>query len=570
MLHEDTMLLLSQLVKKTYRTTGRASAIIPFKKAPLLLLILDGWGYREDNQYNAIAQARTPIWDGLWKNNPHTLLDASGTAVGLPGKQVGNSEVGHMHIGSGRRVPQDLTRLEESIASGEFQKNPVLMNTIYKLKQTGKTLHVIGLLSPGGVHSHENHLFGFLDICKKNDFNNIALHLFLDGRDTPPKSAHQSIKQLEQHLIAMPGSVIASITGRYYALDRDNNWDRIERVYQLFTEGRSEAQFETSAAAIDAYYQNNITDEHIPPTQISQVKLIEDGDSVFFFNYRSDRARQLTESFVSKKFDGFNRKKQPILADFISMTEYAAHLKTTPVFPPVKLQNTLGECVSNAGMRQLRIAETEKYAHVTFFLNGGLEQPFLNEERILIPSPKVSSYDLQPEMSAEKVTEKLVFEIIKQKHELIICNLANADMVGHTGSLDATIRAIEYIDSCLKKIIDALIISNGSALITADHGNAEKMFDDESNQPHTAHTSEPVPCLYVGAAAEKKFIASDKKSSLVDIAPTLLQLLGLPQPSEMSGRPLLNTSHHFFEKNKINQIDTEYDSRWKPEECRIK
>ncbi|MDF1646155.1 MAG: 2,3-bisphosphoglycerate-independent phosphoglycerate mutase [Legionellaceae bacterium] len=555
-LMEFNTLILNQITRKLGHNLGRSIGIVPFRKPPLLLLILDGWGHGEAHPHNAITQAQTPVWDELWKSHSRTLLNASGTAVGLPIKQVGNSEVGHMHIGSGRRVPQDLTRLEESIHSGEFQKIAVLNDTVQKLKKTGKTLHVMGLFSPGGVHSHENHLFTFLDFCKEKGFHQIALHLFLDGRDTPPRSALQSIERLEKQLVAMPGSVIASITGRYYALDRDNNWDRIKRVYQLLAEGQREAHFETASIAINAYYQENITDEYIPPTQISQAQLIEDEDAVFFFNFRSDRARQLTESFISKQFSGFNRQKKPCLADFISMTQYATYLETTPVFPPVQSQNTLGACISSAGMRQLRIAETEKYAHVTFFLNGGLEKPFLHEERILIPSPKVATYDLQPEMSVEKITERLVVEMIKQKYDLIICNLANADMVGHTGNLDATIRAIEAIDACLQRILYALKFTNGSAIITADHGNAEKMFDDETGQPHTAHTSEPVPCLYIGDS-KRTFMAADTRGSLIDIAPTILELLELPKPKEMSGQSLLRTRYNFFEEARTKVDDTD-------------
>lgn len=544
-------MMLQHVIKRLHHTIERKKAIVPFRKAPLVLLILDGWGYDEKQRYNAIAQAHTPFWDQLWKNNPRTLLDASGASVGLPQKQVGNSEVGHMHIGAGRRIPQDLTRLEESIQSGDFHKIPLFNNTLDKLKKTGRTLHILGLLSPGGVHSHENHLFAFLTMCQHNNFDKIALHLFLDGRDCPPKSALQSIERLEKQLMTMPGSTIASIVGRHYALDRNNNWDRTELVYQLLTEGRHKAYYETADQAVKAYYEQRITDEHIPPTQIAQARLVEDNDTIFFFNFRTDRARQLTESFIASQFNHFQRKKYVRLDNFISMTKYADHLKTTPVFPPIRLKNTLGEYLSNMGIHQLRLAETEKYAHVTFFLNGGLEKPFPHEARILIPSPNVHTYDLQPEMSAEKITEQLIAEIIKQKYEIIICNLANADMVGHTGNLNATIRAIECIDSCLKKIVHALMFSKGTAIITADHGNAEKMFDEASNQPHTAHTSAFVPCLYVGPS-KRKFIISDHKNSLIDIAPTLLELLQVPKPEEMSGKSLLETKHSFFNHVKTN------------------
>lgn len=507
---------------------------------PLVFMILDGFGYSENTAHNAIAKASTPQWDQWWKNEPHTLLEASGKPVGLPNQQMGNSEVGHMHIGAGRMISQDFTRINQAIASGEFNTNPLFIQTLNQLKQTQNTLHIMGLLSPGGVHSHEDHLFAFLDVCRQQNFENIALHLFLDGRDTPPQSALKSIQHLEQKLTDTQNIRICSITGRYYALDRDNRWDRIEPVYQLLTTGESNRIFKTAEDAIHAYYQDNISDEFIPPTQIGNPKSIQDNDAIFFFNFRSDRARQLTKAFITHPFDAFPRKKPPKLAGFISMTCYADDLKTQAVFPTATLQDTLGEVLAKDHLRQLRVAETEKYAHVTFFLNGGQEQPFKNEDRVLIPSPKVSRYNLKPEMSAPEITTVICDAIKNQTHDVIICNYANADMVGHTGDFNATCQAISCLDQAMKTIGEALKAVNGQLLITADHGNAESMFDVDHQQPHTAHTTNLVPLLYVGDKHwHFKSSPHHSQHSLIDIAPTILTLLGIQPPKAMNGHALL-------------------------------
>ncbi|RUR09295.1 2,3-bisphosphoglycerate-independent phosphoglycerate mutase [Legionella septentrionalis] len=509
------------------------------KKPPLVLLILDGWGYCENSEHNAIAQAHTPHWDKWWKTEPHILLQASGNPVGLPAAQMGNSEVGHMHIGAGRVIYQDYTLINEAIKTGEFFNNPVFLNTIEEIKQQGKALHVMGLLSPGGVHSHENHLFSFLTLCAEKEFFNVYLHLFLDGRDTPPQSAAASIKRLQDHLNKYPVGFISSICGRYYAMDRDKRWERVYPVYQLLTEVISPYEFNTPEEALAFYYQQQIYDEFIPPTRIGIGKAITDGDAIFFFNFRADRARQLTQAFTLDEFDGFTRVQKPQLAAFISMTRYAKNLPTKPAFPPASLKNTLGEVLAYEGLTQLRIAETEKYAHVTFFLNGGSEQIYPNEDRILIQSPHVATYDEKPEMSAPELTKTLIDAIKSGAYDVIICNYANADMVGHTGNFAATVKAIEYLDKAMHEIWLELQHVGGKLLITADHGNAEMMFDESTSQPHTAHTSEAVPFLYLGGNWHFNAI----HGSLIDIAPTLLTLLDITPPVEMTGKPLLVKNH---------------------------
>jgi 2,3-bisphosphoglycerate-independent phosphoglycerate mutase len=509
------------------------------KNAPLVLMILDGWGYNESNKYNAIAKAHTPQWDKWWKNNPHILLEASGLPVGLPEEQMGNSEVGHMHIGAGRVIQQDFTRINQSILKGEFANNLALNNMLDNLQKAGKSLHLMGLLSPGGVHSHEKHLYALLALCFNKNFKSVCLHLFLDGRDTPPQSALQSLDRLNKELHAYPVGTISSISGRYYAMDRDKRWERVEPVYDLLTQGQSKYHFADAQTAIKSYYQQNLTDEFIPPTQIGTSKPIENGDAILFFNFRADRARQLTSAFIDPAFNGFSQKKLPQLSCFTTMTQYDKSIPTQPIFPPIALNNTLGEILSAHGLRQLRIAETEKYAHVTFFFNGGSESVFPHEERIMIPSPKVATYDLQPEMSAPELTETLMKAINNQSYDVIICNFANADMVGHSGNFDATVKAIECLDHCMQQIGQALAKQGGSLLITADHGNAEAMFDDSTLQAHTAHTNEPVPFLYVGS----DWHFTRTTGSLIDVAPTLLALIGIDPPSEMTGHVLLEKNH---------------------------
>ena len=509
------------------------------KSKPLVLMILDGWGYRKENQHNAIASANTPQWDEWWLTRPHILLDASGPEVGLPDKQMGNSEVGHMHIGAGRIIYQDLTRINEAITQGKFNQNPVLNHLIEENKESGKNLHVMGLLSPGGVHSHENHLFAFLALCAQHQFDHIYLHLFLDGRDTPPQSALQSLAKLNQILEKHPVATISSISGRYFAMDRDQRWERLAPVYHLLTQAKSNYHFETAEEAVNSFYAEGKSDEFIPPTLIGKGKAIEEGDSVFFFNFRADRARQLTKALIDESFNGFIRPKQLSLAHFVSMTSYAKNLPTEIAFPILHLRNTLGEVIADNGLSQLRIAETEKYAHVTFFFNGGSEQVFPNEDRILIPSPSVATYDLLPEMSAPKLTRALVDAIDSEAYDVIICNYANADMVGHSGDFNATVKAIECLDQCMHEVWQALANTGGSLLITADHGNAEAMYDDLTKQAHTAHTCEPVPLLYVGG----DWHFNRSKGSLIDIAPTILALLGIDQPDEMTGSSLLVETH---------------------------
>lgn len=504
---------------------------------PLVFIILDGFGYSDHTEHNAIATAHTPQWDTWWHHEPHTLLKASGEPVGLPTTQMGNSEVGHMHIGAGRMIAQDFTRINHAITTQTFNTQPIFMNTIKQLKKNKHTLHVMGLLSVGGVHSHEAHLFAFLKLCQHQQFENIALHLFLDGRDTPPKSALESIERLNTALKGTPSITINSISGRYYAMDRDKRWERLEPVYQLLTESYSASHFETAEAAIQFYYQKGIFDEFIPPTQIGEAKPIQNNDAIFFFNFRADRARQLTKTLTASGFDAFPRKKHPNLSHFISMTRYADDLDTEAVFPPSDLTETLGEVLSQHHLRQLRIAETEKYAHVTFFLNGGTETPFPGEDRVLIPSPKVATYNLKPEMSAPAITEVIVDAIQNKTHDVIICNYANADMVGHTGDFKATCEAITCLDKAIQTIGEALKPVQGQLLITADHGNAESMFNESTQQPHTAHTTNLVPLLYVG---DKHWqFKSHITGSLIDIAPTLLTLLGIQPPQSMSGHALL-------------------------------
>ncbi|KTC78055.1 2,3-bisphosphoglycerate-independent phosphoglycerate mutase [Legionella brunensis] len=505
------------------------------KNAPLVLIILDGWGYREETTHNAIALANTPQWDQWWSTYPHILLDASGHQVGLPDAQMGNSEVGHMHIGAGRIIPQDFTRINDAILNGEFVSNPIFLELIQAMKLQGKRLHVMGLLSPGGVHSHENHLFAFLALCHEHNFRDVCLHLFLDGRDTPPQSALQSLQRLNLHLAKYPVATINSITGRYFAMDRDQRWERIAPVYRLLTEGQSNFQFATAEAAIESFYAEKKFDEFVPPTRIGDYHPIEEGDAIFFFNFRADRARQLTQSFVNEFFDGFIRTKQPLLSHFVTMTQYAKNLITECAFPPMILKNTLGELFANAGLNQLRIAETEKYAHVTFFFNGGSEHVFANEDRVLIPSPRVATYDLLPEMSAPELTHALVDAINSEAYDVVICNYANADMVGHTGDLNATVKAIECLDKCLHNVWQAISEKGGAMLITADHGNAEAMFDETTSQAHTAHTCQPVPFLFIG----DKWHFTHSQGSLIDVAPTMLALLGIEKPGEMTGEALL-------------------------------
>ena len=500
---------------------------------PLLLIILDGFGYREAKDNNAIASANTPCWNKLWAQCPHALLSCSGHDVGLPDEQMGNSEVGHMHIGAGRLLPQMLTLIDEDIKSGGFFHNAVLTSALEKLNKN-KALHIMALISTGGVHSHENHIFAMLECAAKQGIEKIYVHAFLDGRDTPPRSARSSLQKLQAKIDKLGAGQIASIIGRYYAMDRDKRWNRIEKAYRLVTEGIGEFQAKDAISALDDAYARGENDEFVKPVSVHTTKM-QGGDIVVFMNFRADRARQLTRALTDINFDYFQRHYFPKLAEFVTLTEYASDINAKVAYPALSLPNIFGEYIAKHGLKQLRIAETEKYAHVTFFFNGGIEQPFDNEDRILVPSPKVTTYDLQPEMSAIEVTDRLVEAILHDDYDCIICNFANPDMVGHSGNFDATIKAIAIIDKCLQRIIHALHEKNGECLITADHGNAEYMYNPKTKQPHTAHTTNLVPLVYVGRHA--KFI--EKKGKLLDIAPTMLYLLGLEKPQEMTGKNLL-------------------------------
>lgn len=507
------------------------------KHRPVVLIILDGWGYREDGQANAIADAQTPFWDQLWAKYPHTLLSASGIDVGLPAGQMGNSEVGHLHMGAGRLVPQDLRRIDIAIETKEFFHNPVFLQAIQDAVQNHKAVHILGLLSPGGVHSHENHILAMAELCAQHQAT-FYIHGILDGRDTPPKSAAASLEKVEAKLAQLGRGKIASLIGRYYAMDRDQRWNRTEKAYDLLTTGQAVFHCTEAKLGLELAYQRGETDEFVEATAIhdpGQAPVtVEDGDVIIFMNFRADRARQLCRAFLKDDFDGFFRKKRPKLSDFVTLTFYASDITAAVAYEPITLKNGFGEYIAQQHLRQLRLAETEKYAHVTYFFNGGNEQPFPLEERILVPSPKVATYDLQPEMSAEEVTKQLVTAIHSQQYDVIICNYANPDMVGHTGNLEATITAIETIDTCLKEAVAALQKVGGEAVITADHGNAEIMYNPKTGQAHTAHTTLPVPCIYVGRPAT----VNSEQGTLADIAPTLLNIMNLPIPAEMTGHPL--------------------------------
>ncbi|ECB6953390.1 2,3-bisphosphoglycerate-independent phosphoglycerate mutase [Salmonella enterica subsp. enterica serovar Typhimurium] len=504
-------------------------------KKPMVLVILDGYGYREEQQDNAILNAKTPVMDALWAKRPHTLIDASGLEVGLPDRQMGNSEVGHVNLGAGRIVYQDLTRLDVEIKERTFFANPVLTNAVDQAKNAGKAVHIMGLLSAGGVHSHEDHIMAMVELAAERGAEKIYLHAFLDGRDTPPRSAEASLKKFEDKFAALGKGRVASIVGRYYAMDRDNRWDRVEKAYDLMTLAQGEFQADTAVAGLQAAYARDENDEFVKATVIRAEgqadAAMEDGDTLIFMNFRADRAREITRAFVNADFDGFARKKVVNL-NFVMLTEYAADIKTAVAYPPASLANTFGEWMAKNDKTQLRISETEKYAHVTFFFNGGVEEPFAGEERILINSPKVATYDLQPEMSSAELTEKLVAAIESGKYDTIICNYPNGDMVGHTG--EAAIKAVEALDNCIEQVTKAVESVGGQLLITADHGNAEQMRDPATGQAHTAHTNLPVPLIYVG----EKNVKAVEGGKLSDIAPTMLSLMGMEIPQEMTGKPL--------------------------------
>lgn len=505
---------------------------------PVVLLILDGWGHRDDPADNALAQADLPNWRRLWATCPHTLIHTEGRHVGLPDGQMGNSEVGHMNLGAGRIVYQDLTRIDAAIEDGSFFDNAELVAACDAAKSEGRTLHLFGLLSPGGVHSHENHIFAMLELAKRRGVQRVAVHAFLDGRDMPPKSAESSLRALQALCEASGNAHIATVDGRYYAMDRDKRWDRLRKAWDAIVEASSEYTAPDALSALHAAYERGENDEFVMPTVIAGAQPMRDGDAVVFMNFRADRARQITAAFVSPEFDGFQARR-PRLSRYVCLTEYDAKLPASVAFGPDDLRHTLGELLAERGLTQLRIAETEKYAHVTFFFSGGREDPFAGEERILVPSPKVATYDLQPEMSCPELTAKLVEAIGSGRFDVIVCNIANPDMVGHSGDLQAGILAAQAVDVALGQIDAAIRAADGALVITADHGNLEMMRDPVTGQPHTAHTVGPVPLVYVG---HRQQAVLREGGALRDVAPTLLDLLGLPQPAEMSGRSLFAES----------------------------
>ncbi len=503
---------------------------------PVVLLILDGVGCRDSAPDNAVSRADKPNWNRLWREHAHTTIDASELAVGLPRGQMGNSEVGHLNIGAGRVVYQEFTRIDRAIETGEFARNPALAGAVATARQNRATLHVLGLVSPGGVHSHERQIAAMVALAADGGAPRVAVHAFLDGRDTPPRSADASLEYMARACAARPGCRIADIVGRYYAMDRDQRWDRVEAAYKLIVDADAPYSAPDAASALAAAYARGEDDEFVKPTTIAGGARIEDGDVVVFMNFRADRARQMTRALTDSSFTGFSRRRVPRLGAFVTLTSYGAEFSHLQVaFAPQTITHSFGALIAERGLRQLRIAETEKYAHVTYFFNGGVEAPYPGEDRIMVPSPKVATYDLQPEMSAYEVTDRLVAAIESRRYDAIVCNYANGDMVGHTGKLEAATRAVEALDVCIGRAIAAQLARGGEALITADHGNAEKMRDDATGQPHTAHTLNLVPCLYVGRPATPR-----GQGALQDIAPTLLAIMGLPQPPEMTGRVLFD------------------------------
>lgn len=510
---------------------------VKIKHRPTGLIILDGWGHNEHREHNAIAQADTPTWDKLLREHPHTLINTSGLNVGLPHGQMGNSEVGHLNLGAGRVVYQELTRIQKAIDDGDFFDNSAFVHAIDAATARGRAVHIMGLLSDGGVHSHINHIKAALTLSVKRGAKTY-LHVFTDGRDTAPQSALGYIKEIEAHMKEIGGGRIASVTGRYFALDRDNRWDRVQKAFDVITRGRAEFEVETAKEAVKKAYDRGETDEFIQATAVlrksgKKVK-VKDGDAIIFMNYRSDRARQLTRAFIEKDFADFHRKVTPVLSDFVTLTEYNKNFDVHIAFRPTKLINTYGEWVSKQGLTQLRIAETEKYAHVTFFFNGGIEAPYNGEDRILVPSPKVATYDLQPEMSVPEVAEKLCEAIESGKYDTFICNLANPDMVGHSGDMTACIKAVEAVDEALGKILASIQKADGELIITADHGNVEQLWDESTNSPLTAHTTNPVPLVYVG----HRQCTLRENGSLPDVIPTLFTMMDIEIPSEMTGQSL--------------------------------
>ncbi len=511
------------------------SAVPTAVPKPLVLIILDGFGHSDSPEFNAIHAANTPVYDRLRATQPHGLISGSGMDVGLPDGQMGNSEVGHMNLGAGRVVYQDFTRVTKAIRDGEFFANPAICCAVDKAVGAGKAVHILGLLSDGGVHSHQDHLVAMAELAAQRGAEKIYLHAFLDGRDTPPKSAQSSIELLDATFARLGKGRIASLVGRYFAMDRDNRWDRVEQAYRLIVDGVAEYRATSAVDGLNAAYARGESDEFVKATAIGEAVRVEDGDAVVFMNFRADRARELTRTFVEPDFKEFQRTRVPQLAGFVMLTQYAASIPAPAAFAPEALTNVLGEYLAKNGKTQLRIAETEKYAHVTFFFSGGREEPFEGEERILIPSPQVATYDLQPQMSAPEVTDRIVDAIENQRYDVIIVNYANGDMVGHTGVFEAAVKAVECLDHCVGRIVAALDKVGGEALLTADHGNVEQMEDAMTGQAHTAHTCEPVPFIYIG----KRNVRIREGGVLADVAPTMLTLLDMPVPAEMTGRSIV-------------------------------
>ena len=507
---------------------------------PVLLIILDGFGCRKCNTDNAIAQANKPNWDKYWKHYPHTLIQASESAVGLPSGQMGNSEVGHLNIGAGRVVYQEFTRIDLAIKGTSFFANPALKHTIEVAKQNDRALHILGLLSDGGVHSHERHIHAMLAMAANEGLKKVYLHIFLDGRDTAPKSAELFIANLQAKIDELQTGQIASMIGRYYAMDRDSRWQRVRAAYDLITQGKAEFTAPDAMTGLEMAYARGESDEFVKATSIvppgAKPIRVEDGDSMVFMNFRSDRARQISRTFIEPDFNEFEREYQPKLADFCTLTGYSDEFNVSVAFPPERIRNGFGEYISQLGLKQLRIAETEKYPHVTFFFNGGEETVYEGEERIMVPSPDVATYDMKPEMSAFELTDKLVEAIERHQFDAIICNYANADMVGHTGNLEAAIKAIEALDICLGRAVPAMLAAGGEVLITADHGNAELMLDETTLQAYTAHTTNLVPLLYIG----QRHANLAETGALEDISPTMLNIMGVAQPANMTGKSLIN------------------------------
>jgi 2,3-bisphosphoglycerate-independent phosphoglycerate mutase len=513
---------------------------MPQAPKPIVLVILDGWGHSETTASNAIKAAQTPTWDTLWENSPRTLLNASEESAGLPNGQMGNSEVGHMIMGAGRIIAQNSTRIDKAIATGSFFDNPILCSAIDKANAAGGDVHIQGLLSDGGVHSHENQIHAMVELAAQRGANNIYVHAFLDGRDTPPRSATDSLRKMVDKLKDTGRGKIASMMGRYFAMDRDNRWDRVQLAYDTMTLGKAIFRADHALQALEQAYARGEDDEFIQTTILHSEgeapAVIKDGDAVICMNHRADRSRELTRAFVDTSFDSFVRSARPTLSEFVMLSEYATDLDASCAFPTTQPDNVLGQYLAAQGKSQLRMAETEKYGHVTFFFNGGSEEPFANEERVLVPSPDVPTYDLKPEMSAHQLTDELVKAIESKRFDLIVCNYANGDMVGHTGNFGAAIKAVETLDQCLARIATAINNAHGECLITADHGNVEQMSDKNSGQPHTAHTCELVPFMLI---SERNCEVENREGGLADIAPTLLHLMGLEQPVEMTGKSLV-------------------------------